>query len=176
MDKNADTTVLPGTRVAEAGEHRALEAEDEWAESSPDAVVIRKATGKGRGVYANRDFAAGERVVRGVVERAEPHRTMHSFQKDWDLHVELDEVARSINHSCSPNTGVVDNAHGGYDFVALTAIRVAEEITWDYETTEYESIAVGTCLCASTTCRGRTRGFRYRTDPITYAAAYLRTR
>ncbi|MET9697812.1 SET domain-containing protein-lysine N-methyltransferase [Streptomyces sp. NPDC006529] len=101
---------------------------------------------------------------------------MHSFQKDWELHVELDEVARSINHSCAPNTGVVDNAQGGYDFVAPTTIRATEEITWDYETTEYESIAVGTCLCASTACRGRTRGFRYRTDLVAYTAAYLRTR
>lgn len=138
-------------------------------------MVIRDAPGKGRGVYAVRNLATGELVVRGRVERTEAQRTMHSFQKDWDLHIELDETARSINHSCSPNTGVVDNALGGYDFVALAPVHAGEEITWDYETTEFESIAVESCLCGSAACRGRTRGFRYRTDAIAYTAAYLRT-
>ncbi|MFJ1869432.1 SET domain-containing protein [Streptomyces sp. NPDC088097] len=137
-------------------------------------VVIRDAAGKGRGVYAVRDFAVGELVVRGRVERTEPRRTRHSFQKGWDLHVELDETARSINHCCSPNAGVVDNTVGGYDFVAMRPIRAGEEITWDYESTEYESIAVDSCLCGSAVCRGRTRGFKYRTDRVPYIAAYLR--
>ncbi|MFI7235656.1 SET domain-containing protein-lysine N-methyltransferase [Streptomyces cyaneofuscatus] len=136
--------------------------------------MILDAAGKGRGVYAVRDFAVGELVVRGRVERVEPHRTRHSFQKDWDLHVELDETARSINHCCSPNAGVVDNVVGGYDFVAMRVIREGEEVTWDYESTEYESIAVQSCLCGSAVCRGRTRGFKHRTDSVPYTAAYLR--
>jgi hypothetical protein len=49
----------------------------------------------------------------------------------------------------------------GYDFVALVSIRAGQEITWNYETTEYALLAVERCLCGSATCRGRTRGFRY---------------
>ncbi|MET9301291.1 SET domain-containing methyltransferase [Micromonospora aurantiaca] len=164
MSQNTEiTTSRVASRTARAG----------TGQGTPEGVTIRETAGKGRGVYATRHFTAGELVVRGWPERTEPYRTRHSFQKDWDLHVELDETARSINHSCSPNTGVVDNDLGGYDFVALRPISSAEEITWDYETTEYESVAVENCLCGSAACRGRTRGFKYRKDTIPYAAAYL---
>jgi len=139
-----------------------------------DTIFIGAAPGKGEGVYAMGAFAVGDLVVEGRPVRSSPHRTRYTVQKDWDLHLELDETARSLNHSCTPNTGVVDNAHGGYDFVAVTPIRPGDEITFDYESTEYESIGVVDCLCLSPDCRGRTRGFRYRSDPMPYAAAYLR--
>ncbi|WP_406510427.1 SET domain-containing protein-lysine N-methyltransferase [Streptomyces sp. NBC_00212] len=170
----AGSAALPVQEAASHGLGRAMQ--DGALDALSGGVVVREAVGKGLGVYADRPFAVGELVVRGRVERAAPHRTRHSFQKDWDLHVELDETARSVNHSCMPNTGVVDNTLGGYDFVALVPIPAGQEITWDYETTEYESIAVEDCLCGSSECRGRTRGFRYRTDPIRYLAAYLRSR
>ncbi|WP_158857983.1 SET domain-containing protein-lysine N-methyltransferase [Streptomyces sp. NRRL B-1347] len=128
---------------------------------------------------APNEASAAEAKIAGAPEQGDVDasggaRSRHSFQKDWSLHIELDEAARSINHSCSPNTGVKDNPLGGYDFVALTTIHTGEEITWDYETTEHESIAVLHCLCGSTTRRGRTRGFKYRTDVPPYVAAYLR--
>ena len=90
-----------------------------------------------------------------------PERTMHSLQMDFDLHVEFDEPGRLLNHSCSPNTGVRNNKFGGYDFVALVDIPAGTEITWDYETTEYISIAIPDCFCGSPNCRRQTRGFEF---------------
>lgn len=139
-------------------------------------IFIGATPGKGQGVYAIGAFAVGDLVVEGRPVRTSPLRTRYTIQKDWDLHLELDETARSLNHACRPNTGVLDNAHGGYDFVAIAPIRPGDEITYDYESTEYESIAVDNCQCLSPDCRGRTRGYRYRADTMPYPAAYLRER
>ncbi|ODG97495.1 hypothetical protein A4S05_13285 [Nostoc sp. KVJ20] len=138
-------------------------------------------TGKGRGVFARQKFAQGETVVVGISIEEVPERTIYSFQMDFNLYVNLDEPAVVINHSCDPNTGVRNNQFGGYDFVALGDIEVGEEITWDYETTEYESIAVRRCLCGSLSCRGKTLGFKFREQMLRdtygeYIADYLKTK
>ena len=129
------------------------------AESFNDVLV--KQTDKGRGVFAARNFSLGETVVVGCRIKVLSARTIHSLQMNFNLHVELDEPARLLNHSCSPNTGVRNNQKGGYDFVALFDILEGNEITFDYETTEYFSIAVPKCLCGSLDCRGRTSGFHF---------------
>ncbi|MBO3462323.1 SET domain-containing protein-lysine N-methyltransferase [Aetokthonos hydrillicola Thurmond2011] len=122
---------------------------------------IVKVTNKGKSVFANRFFRKGETVVVGHRIKILPDRTKHSFQMDFDLHIELDEPAQLINHSCSPNTGVRNNKFGGYDFVALVDIPYGSEITWDYETTEYISIAISKCLCGSPECRLKPLGFKF---------------
>ena len=124
-------------------------------------AILVKQTNKGRGVFAARNLSQGETVVVGRKIKVLPERTIYSLQMDFDLHVQLDEPARVINHSCSPNTGVQNNQFGGYDFVALVDICEGNEITFDYETTEYFSIAVSECLCGSWNCRGKTRGFYF---------------
>ncbi|MDB9450926.1 SET domain-containing protein [Dolichospermum circinale] len=126
-----------------------------------DLDTVVKVTNKGRGVFASRYFRKGETVVVGKKVEILPERTMHSLQMDFDLHVEFDEPGRLLNHSCSPNTGVRNNKLGGYDFVALVDIPAGTEITWDYETTEYISIAIPDCFCGSPNCRRQTRGFKF---------------
>jgi hypothetical protein len=144
-------------------------------EAASSGLKYAPAVGKGRGVFAAKAFAPGDTVVMGQAVGIKPERTIYSIQKDWNLHVELDEPARSLNHSCNPNTGVVDNSYGAYDFVATTSILLGEEITFDYETTEYEIIFAGQCLCTTAECRGRAMGFKYRTDRPGFLARYLGT-
>jgi hypothetical protein len=103
----------------------------ESTDSMMNSDIFLKATNKGRSVFASRDFSKGETVVVGRRVEILPDRTMHSLQMDFDLHVELDEPGRLLNHSCSPNTGVRNNQFGGYDFVALVDIPSGREITWD---------------------------------------------
>lgn len=126
-----------------------------------DSNIFIKQTNKGKSVFASRFFCKGETVVVGHRVKSVPHRTIHSVQIDFDQHIELDEPALLINHSCSPNTGVWNNQFGAYNFVALVDIHSGSEITWDYETTEYISIAVPNCLCGSPECRLKTLGFKF---------------
>lgn len=123
--------------------------------------IFIQQTEKGRSVFASRCFRKGETVVVGRPVEILPERTTHSFQMDFDLHIELDEPGQLINHSCSPNTGVRNNQYGAYDFVALVDIPSGSELTWDYETTEYISIAIPECYCGSPECRSKTLGFKF---------------
>ena len=148
--------------------------------SKLNSHVTIQQTVKGRGVFALEKIAHGETVVVGIPVEEVPERTIYSFQMDFNLYVNLDEPAIVINHSCDPNTGVRNNQFGGYDFVALCDIEAGEEITWDYETTEYESIAVQHCLFGSRFCRGKTLGFKFQEQMLRdrygeYIADYLKT-
>ena len=49
----------------------------------------------------------------------------------------------------------------------LTSCGTAlKELTFDYETTEYEVGAFSKCLCGSWNCRGKVCGFKYNGDTI----------
>jgi hypothetical protein len=121
---------------------------------------------KGAAVITLEPIEPGELVVRGSCLWPLKKRTNHSIQTGKNQHAYMDAPARLLNHSCDPNLGVRDNQLGGFDFIALKEIAAGEELTWDYETTEYESIAVPKCLCGSGRCRKQTVGFRYRADDL----------
>ena len=60
-----------------------------------------------------------------------------------------------VNHACRPNTRVF-----GRELVALRELGPFEELTFDYETTEWEITAPFACRCG--VCGGRrVRGFRF---------------
>lgn len=118
-------------------------------------------------VVASRAFRAGERlmVLEGVLT-AKPSR--YSVQVDEDVHVEVPEQAevdadatihrypwRSLNHACDPNARI-----SGRELLAMRPIARGEEVTFDYETTEWDMASPFRCGC--TRCGGRTiRGFRW---------------
>jgi uncharacterized protein len=59
------------------------------------------------------------------------------------------------------------NSFGAYDFVALVPIESGDQVTFDYECTEYELVDNGfECSCGSFHCRGRIQGFRHSRDLI----------
>ncbi|MEL6318163.1 MAG: SET domain-containing protein-lysine N-methyltransferase [Pseudomonadota bacterium] len=129
------------------------------AVATNDGVEIRIAGDRGRGVFTTRAFAAGEIVVRGRPVGWVRERDNRSLQMGPDRHALFDEPACLINHSCGPITGVRDNPVGGYDFIALADIPAQTEVTFDYATTEYVSVAVPVCLCGAVNCRGASGGF-----------------
>lgn len=143
-------------------------------------IEIKSAGLKGLGVFTLDAIKAGEVVVCGQPISLTNKRTDYSFQTGLDRHVELDEPARRINHSCNPNLGIRNNEVGGYDFIAIRASDSGEELTWDYCTTEYVSIAIkGTCLCNSAICRKRITGYKSLPENIkqkyrNYVADYLK--
>jgi SET domain-containing protein len=163
-----------------ATEHNPVDTRKSSPAINPDDVIIKNVDGKGRGVFANQNFKQGDLVIVGKPLEIIKTRTMTSLQVAWDDHAELDEPARVTNHSCDPNTGIKNNEHGGYSFHALRGIAAGTEITWDYNTTEYLSIAVPSCCCGSDNCRGQTLGFKFLEEELRsrfgdYIGAYLKT-
>lgn len=93
--------------------------------------------------------------------------TRYTVQVGVDMHVDAEAdpktgrahpIWRFLNHACAPNTRLE-----GRSLVATKRIRAGEEITFDYETTEWDMAAPFPCGCNAATCRGLIRGFRHLT-------------
>lgn len=93
--------------------------------------------------------------------------TRYSVQVGRGVHLDLpgrhgpDEITdhfywRFTNHGCEPNALI-----RGREFFALKAIEPWQEITFNYNTTEYELAQPFDCRCGSDRCEGRIRGFRF---------------
>jgi hypothetical protein len=93
--------------------------------------------------------------------------TRYSVQVGTDLHLDLpdgcgiEEIMdrfywRFMNHSCAPSAVV----RGRYVF-ARRIIQPQQEITFNYNTTEFELAEPFECCCGSDHCAGRIGGFRY---------------
>lgn len=93
--------------------------------------------------------------------------TRYSVQVGWNLHLspaadrELSPAAdpqfwRFMNHSCDPSVVL-----RGLRVVALRDLKVGDEVTFDYHTTEYELAEPFSCRCGAPTCQQTIRGFRH---------------
>lgn len=91
-------------------------------------------------------------------------RSSHTIQTGHNEHVIMNLPCRFLNHSCAPNLGPWDNLAGAYDFIALRDIELGEELTFDYDTTEYAvEHFPDVCHCTATTaCRKRILGYKER--------------
>jgi len=124
---------------------------------SIDDVEVREPGIQGRGLYALREFNAGEVVLRWDLSHTIPNeqvallteaerRYTHPLDEKRTLIVQPPE--RFVNHSCRNNTEVRD-----FCDVALRRIEVGEEITSDYGS-DGSGVRFD-CLCGSDNCRGR---------------------
>jgi hypothetical protein len=134
---------------------------------------------------AARPVVAGERLftIEGDLTSVP---TRYSVQVGRSTHVDLpgtvtiEEILdkyywRFMNHGCEPNVAI-----RGREVHSLRALRQWDEITFDYNTTEYDIAEPFDCRCGSAGCVGRVRGFRYLSRPERerlrpYLAAHLRS-
>lgn len=63
---------------------------------------------------------------------------------------------RFLNHSCAPTAAL-----RGRRLLASCEIAAGDEVTFDYETTEWEMAAPFACGCGQPECRGRIAGYRH---------------
>jgi hypothetical protein len=114
------------------------------------------------GVFATRDFAAGDTVMLGVPGRPAPANHSHANQVSLDAWVFEDGLGPLVNHSCDPNCGVRRNAAvDGFDFVARRPIAAGEEITFDYAMRNWVVEHFPThCLCGADECRVTITGWK----------------
>lgn len=143
-------------------------------------VKVAQSTIHGLGVFALRDFAAGEIALllddSRVVDAEHPLRP-----EDSELSYHCDYLAagkvvlmpppeRHINASCEPNA-FVRSVAGGRQVVARRKIAAGSEITYDYIINCHGG-EVWQCRCGSARCRGRIVS-SYFELPTEWQAEYL---
>ena len=99
----------------------------------------------------------GGEVVTGKVLQSmsdDKHRLSIQIEEDLYLVTANEGPADWVNHSCSPNAGLL----GQVVLVALRDIRVDEEICFDYATSDGSSYDEFECGCGAKTCRHHVTG------------------
>lgn len=125
-------------------------------------VIVAESGIHGLGVFASRDFAAGEIILpiddSRVVDDEHPLRSElgeYSYHCDYlagGVTVLMRSPERHINSCCDPNT-YVKTVDGVRHVVARRPINSGEEITYDYIIDCHGGI-VWQCGCGSPRCRG----------------------
>ena len=137
-------------------------------------LQVRRSGVHGKGVFALRDLAAGERLIeytgeliswdealdRHPHDPANPEHTFY-FQRDdgWVIDALYGgNSSRWINHACDPNCET-DEQGGRVFIVALRNIAAGEELFYDYGLTIDERYTPAlkrryACHCGAPDCRG----------------------
>ena len=120
-------------------------------------------------LVATRDFEIDDHILRLRGEVIESP-TQFSVQIGPGQHMEVPAFVhveqpvdryrwRFLNHSCEPNAKFEDR-----NLVAIREIKATEQITFDYNTTEYDLATPFECHCRSESCCGVVRGLRWQQD------------
>lgn len=133
---------------------------------APKSLGIVYVQGKGLGLFAYKNFRKDDVVVAfkaDIVDRM--HASPEAVQIDDNKFYDTKQLAPEafINHSCSPNTRL-DVAKKQY--IAVRNILKNEEVTFNYNTTEWDMVKYGDdfeCHCGSRNCVGRVKGLKYLT-------------
>ncbi|MFM0007083.1 MULTISPECIES: SET domain-containing protein [Paraburkholderia] len=135
-------------------------------------VIVRRSLVHGKGVFAMRPLAAGERVLeyKGEItawrDALRRHRregvTGHTFLFGLSDGRVIDgsrggNSARWLNHACAPNCETVED-QGRIFIYALRPVDAGEELFIDYllaidDAEDEEARAQYACACASARCR-----------------------
>ncbi|MEV6238314.1 SET domain-containing protein-lysine N-methyltransferase [Lentzea sp. NPDC051838] len=77
--------------------------------------------------------------------------------REYDFEAILDRFYwRFMNHSCDPTVFVRQHA-----VMALKPVDIGQDITFNYNTTEFDMAEPFACRCGSGRCTGRVQGFRH---------------
>lgn len=138
------------------------------SQPSTEALPLRARAvdcGDAMAVVATGDLAPGD-VILLIVGRTVPRPSRHTVQVGAFEHVApfadaTGNVARDhawpfLNHGCQPNAAL-----RGRTLVALEPIAAGDEVTFDYDTTEWDIADPFACGCGAAACRGTIRGFRH---------------
>lgn len=130
-------------------------------------LIIKESNVSGKGVFAKKPIKKGERIcfmkgelisLREMLRRVDNNEEEGSdpLGVDDNKYIDMEELPRSINHSCSPNGFI----RGKNELVALRNIKKGEEIFYDYSTTMNDEKIPRSeqwkmkCKCKSNNCRG----------------------
>lgn len=145
---------------------RAHAADASFADGAPppsDPPLLVAACDVGQGVFANRPFRGGERILVFTGEAYDRDDPIHGTPEGANLlqigprrYVLPRPVGLYVNHSCNPNAGL----SGTDTLIALRNIPRGAEIRFDYSTGMDEDLWTMPCACKERTCRRVVRDFR----------------
>ena len=143
--------------------------------SSLDALIwVHASAVHGKGVFATRQLAAGERVIEYVGEVIsmaqaiarhphDPSNPDHTFYFHLDDGRVIDALhggndSKWINHSCRPNC-LPDEDRGRIFILTRRLVFKGEELTFDYGLVSDEPVSEAlkaryACRCGAKKCRG----------------------
>lgn len=136
---------------------------------SPKLVVRPVPEKGGQGLFAIETIGAAELLVvwGGELRTADQIAALqdedncHGLQVDEGVYlwsIRDGDAGDYVNHSCDPNAWV----SGQISLLARRDIRVGEEITFDYATTDASDYDTFECHCGSVLCRGVVTGQDWR--------------
>lgn len=119
--------------------------------------VRRSAPGAGFGLYAKVPFKKGDFVLEYTGERiptpvANTLSTRYLFEIDdkWTIDgSERGNVARYINHSCTPNCETEIDTRDRIVIMAIKNIKIGDELGYDYGEEYFDQFLKGVCKCAA---------------------------
>ena len=128
-------------------------------------VATRPSSISGQGLFATRAFSPGEVLAPylGKVLTARPIKSSESSATYileikpglWLDGSDIQNPARSANHSCEPNAELVMNETEAFaNLRALSHILPGDEITFDYGFSLSESL-FNPCTCGKMSCAGK---------------------
>ena len=128
-------------------------------------VVTRPSSISGQGLFATRPFSPGEIIAPylGKILTSPPLKSsdtpptyiLEIKPGKWIDGSDLQNPARSANHSCEPNAELVMNESETFaNLLALLPIHPGDEITFDYGFSLSESL-FNPCTCGKMSCAGK---------------------
>lgn len=118
----------------------------------------------GKGLFCKKDINKGENIFKFTGKLINFNQTLEAtddfgdpLQIGKNLYVNLEEPMRFINHSCNPNTGIINDV----TLIALRDIQKGEELYFDYSTSMDEDYWVMQCMCGEANCRKTIKDFKY---------------
>jgi hypothetical protein len=123
------------------------------------AVVRQRLANKQNALFALRSFQPGEVISDFSAGTIAAEPTYLTVQVDIGKHITLQpEFLQYINHSCAPNVFFNTST---LQLIALKELRVNEEMTFFYPSTEWKMTQPFQCYCGSPACLGDIRGAAY---------------
>ena len=124
-----------------------------------DTLVVKKSKIHDQGVYAKRDIAEGEHIIRYLGKRLTSKQAnvktcddTYHYQISKRYTIDGKNDARYINHSCDPSCES-DVIRGVIWIIAIRKIKAGEELTYNYGFNAKESQDYP-CRCAARNCIG----------------------
>lgn len=153
-----------------------------FVDSETDQVLLTEKVKRivgpfGDSINCVTDIRSAERIFRlsGQVVAQPSKYTIQQWESE---HLSPDGALwASVNHACIPNCTIDFET---WELVSRSPIRVGEEISFNYNSTEWEISSPFNCACGSPNCGQVIRGFRYldgaqRGDLRALLSPYLRS-